>query len=82
MLDVGLIEGDAAERESRALHELEEVFGRRLRIIYKMYGRIDTSRRLCGGILVAIPTAMPSVPFRRRFGSAAGSTRRLLRVAS
>ena len=33
-----------------------------------------TSRRLCGGILVAIPTAMPSDPLISRFGKRAGST--------
>ena len=33
-----------------------------------------TSPRLCGGMLVAIPTAMPAAPFTIRFGSFAGST--------
>jgi len=33
-----------------------------------------TSRRLCGGMLVAIPTAMPAEPFTRRLGSADGRT--------
>ena len=33
-----------------------------------------TSERLCGGILVAIPTAMPSEPLTSRFGYRAGST--------
>ncbi len=33
-----------------------------------------TSERLCGGMLVAIPTAMPVEPFTRRFGNFAGST--------
>ena len=32
------------------------------------------SPRLCGGIDVAIPTAMPCAPLRRRKGSLAGST--------
>ena len=36
-----------------------------------------TSRKLCGGMLVAMPTAMPSVPFKRRFGMAAGKHGRL-----
>ncbi len=34
----------------------------------------DTSRRLCGGIWVAIPTAIPADPFTSRFGNRAGST--------
>ncbi len=33
-----------------------------------------TSPRLCGGILVAIPTAMPSDPLTSRFGNRAGKT--------
>src|SRR3569623_1809302 len=33
-----------------------------------------TSRALCGGMSVAIPTAMPVAPFNKRFGSRAGNT--------
>ncbi len=33
-----------------------------------------TSPRLCGGMLVAMPTAMPPAPLTRRFGKRAGST--------
>ncbi len=33
-----------------------------------------TSERLCGGMLVAMPTAMPAEPFTRRFGNLDGST--------
>ena len=32
------------------------------------------SRRLCGGMFVAMPTAMPCEPFTSRFGKRAGST--------
>jgi hypothetical protein len=32
------------------------------------------SLKLCGGILVAMPTAMPSDPLTSRFGNRAGST--------
>ena len=35
---------------------------------------VQTSPRLCGGMLVAIPTAMPVVPFTSRFGMRAGRT--------
>ena len=34
-----------------------------------------TSPRLCGGMLVAIPTAMPDEPLTSRLGKRAGSTR-------
>ena len=33
-----------------------------------------TSRRLCGGIWVAMPTAMPEEPLTSRFGKRLGST--------
>ena len=33
-----------------------------------------TSERLCGGILVAMPTAMPEEPLIIRFGIFAGKT--------
>ena len=33
-----------------------------------------TSRRLCGGMFVAMPTAMPDAPLTSRFGTRAGST--------
>ena len=32
------------------------------------------SRRLCGGMLVAMPTAMPAEPLASRFGKRAGMT--------
>lgn len=32
------------------------------------------SVRLCGGMLVAMPTAMPEEPFTSRFGTLVGST--------
>ncbi len=35
---------------------------------------LTTSFRLCGGMLVAMPTAMPDEPFTSRFGTRAGST--------
>ena len=41
-----------------------------------------TSRKLCGGILVAIPTAIPVVPFTRRFGNLAGRTTGSFSVSS
>ena len=33
-----------------------------------------TSRRLCGGMLVAMPTAIPAEPLISRFGKRAGRT--------
>ena len=41
-----------------------------------------TSVRLCGGMFVAIPTAIPEEPLTSRFGKRAGSTRGSLRLSS
>lgn len=43
-------------------------FGKRIRC----RAAAMTSARLCGGMFVAMPTAMPEEPFTRRFGKAAG----------
>ena len=32
------------------------------------------SLRLCGGVFVAMPTAMPAAPLTSRFGNAVGNT--------
>ena len=41
-----------------------------------------TSRRLCGGMFVAMPTAMPEEPLTSRFGKRLGRTRGSLRLSS
>ena len=41
-----------------------------------------TSRRLWGGMLVAMPTAMPLEPFTSRLGKRLGSTRGSFRLSS
>ncbi len=43
---------------------------------------LTISPRLCGGMFVAMPTAMPAEPFTRRFGTLAGSTMACMRVSS
>ena len=43
---------------------------------------LHTSRKLCGGMFVAIPTAIPEAPLTRRFGNLAGSTVGSLKVSS
>ena len=40
------------------------------------------SRRLCGGMLVAMPTAMPEEPLTIRLGNAVGSARGSSSLAS
>ena len=41
-----------------------------------------TSQRLCGGMLVAIPTAIPEEPLTRRFGKRQGRTSGSVRESS
>ena len=41
-----------------------------------------TSPRLCGGIFVAIPTAIPPEPFTKMFGNRAGNTSGSIHVSS
>ena len=41
-----------------------------------------TSFRLCGGMLVAMPTAMPELPLTSRFGTRVGSTSGMNSVSS
>ena len=41
-----------------------------------------TSRRLCGGMLVAMPTAIPAEPLTSRLGNGAGRTAGSLAVSS
>ncbi len=53
MLDIGLVERYCAEREIGALHEFEEVVGRRFRVVYQMRRRVhhlaQVMRRDVGG---------------------------------
>ena len=61
---------------------LEQLLVRRLRVLQATTARrTATSRRLCGGMLVAMPTAMPAEPLTSRFGNRPGRTVRLLRAA-
>ena len=66
---------DAAGREVGAGHDPQQFIDRNLRGCRGSASTASqTSRRLCGGILVAIPTAIPSVPLTSRFGIFAGRT--------
>ena len=69
--DAGAAEDDAAGREIRARHDLDQLVDARApgSSISAMQASI-TSPRLCGGMLVAMPTAMPPAPLTRRFGKA------------
>ena len=42
--------------------------------LIKLTLALRTSVRLCGGIFVAIPTAIPDEPFTKRFGIFVGKT--------
>jgi hypothetical protein len=73
--------GNGAGRKVGTVDELHEVFDGGLRIVDEMLRRGETSPRLCGGMLVAMPTAMPSVPLSKIFGTAAGKHFRLFERA-
>ena len=47
-----------------------EIFG----LLIKFMHPFKTSSKLCGGIFVAIPTAIPDDPFTRRLGILVGRT--------
>ena len=74
-VDAGAAEDDAAGREIRAGNDLHQLPAgrspdcRSARCVASM-----TSPRLCGGMLVAMPTAMPPAPLTSRLGKRAGRT--------
>ena len=65
---------DPAAREVGSEDRLAEVVVRELGVLDEALLAATISRRLCGGMFVAIPTAMPAEPFTRRFGRRAGRT--------
>ena len=77
-LDAGAADNRAAGGEVGTGHRLQEraeplVAGAVRRSMTAMTPSI-TSRMLCGGMLVAMPTAMPVDPFTSRFGNGVGRT--------
>ena len=72
---VGRVEDLAAGREVRALHPAAQLRHREVGVVEQLDAAPGTPRsRLCGGMLVAMPTAMPVAPLTSRFGMRAGST--------
>ena len=68
-------EDDAAGREVGALDVLHQPSTSIVRVVdVGDDARRSTSRRLCGGMFVAMPTAMPDEPLTSRFGKRAGRT--------
>ena len=66
---------DAARRKIRTFHILHQTVDRDVRVVDLRADAVDASRsRLCGGMFVAMPTAMPVPPLTSRFGNAAGKT--------
>ena len=65
---------DAAGGEIRALDDLHELFALDLRVLNEGIAASQTSERLWGGMLVAMPTAMPEEPLTSRLGTFAGMT--------
>ena len=67
-------EHDRPGREVGALHVLHQVVDVRLRLVDQLHDRVDDLASRCGGMFVAIPTAIPAEPFTSRFGKRDGST--------
>ena len=57
-------------------HGDQSVYDALVRLVqdFSMSVPLITSPRLCGGILVAIPTAIPPAPLTKRFGNCDGKT--------
>ena len=72
----------AAQRKIGALDPLHQLGGGRIRIFHRCMQARTTSPRLCGGMFVAMPTAMPAEPLTRMFGNWAGRTVGSSRVLS
>ena len=69
------VDDDAAGRQIRPRHELHQLLGGGARACaIRCSAASQSSAALCGGIEVAMPTAMPCEPLASRFGKAAGST--------
>ena len=85
-LDLIQPQKQAAGREVRPVDELHQLVDRDILELGpsgrsgKQWRR-RVSLRLCGGMLVAMPTAMPLVPLSSRLGSNGGQDSRLLEAA-
>jgi hypothetical protein len=60
---------DAGGGEVGRRHDLHQLVDRRLGHFSRCRQASTTSLRLCGGMLVAMPTAMPALPLTSRLGS-------------
>ena len=65
---------DAGGGEIRALHEFQKFRELGSGLFTSVMVASTISVRLCGGIFVAMPTAIPSDPFTSRLGMRVGRT--------
>ena len=73
----------AAGGEVGALDKLHQLLGRGIGMVEHVYATASmASPRLCGGMLVAMPTAMPAEPLTKRFGKREGITEGCISVSS
>ena len=68
------IDDQPAGRKIRPRHVFQQRLGARFGLSIRCSAASHSSAALCGGIEVAMPTAMPCAPLASRFGNAAGST--------
>ena len=75
IVDALAAQDDAAGGEIGALHHLDQILGSWMAGFCTSAMQASTiSLRLCGGILLAMPTAMPSLPLTSRLGMRVGRT--------
>ena len=75
LFDSAIAADDAACRKVRPWHHLHDLIDACGRIVEQQQRRLDQARsRLCGGIFVAIPTAIPEEPLQSRLGNFGGKT--------
>ena len=76
------IDDDPACREIRSFDVLHQLFCRDVIVLHVCLNRIHNLAQVMCRILVAIPTAIPSAPFSRRFGILTGRTAGSFSVSS
>jgi len=85
-ISVGVLDDHPTGREIWTLDEAHQVFNSDIihffPIPQQIYQSVNHLPRLCGGMLVAMPTAIPVAPLTSRLGIAAGKTSGSSRVPS
>ena len=74
LTDAGAAEDRGAGRKIRPGNDGDQVLGGNVRMVDERDAAVDHLAEVMGGMLVAMPTAMPPAPLTSRFGKRAGRT--------